>query len=104
MTLSGRHEIYEDIASTGTVLEPAQDVIADRPPWARRSVGEGSRGDERIPKLLGQILHPNDFVHRRTDQRELQPLRHADIAVDDFAEMERGTEVKSKACLGCGDA
>jgi hypothetical protein len=42
-------------------------------------------------------LNADDFVHSRTDQRELQALRHANISIDDFAEVERDTEVENQA-------
>ena len=62
--------------------------------------GEGRGGEERRAELLCQILHPHHHIDRRPDQRELQALGHADIAVDDLAEMERDAEVERGAVLG----
>jgi hypothetical protein len=50
--------------------------------------------------LLGQVLHPDHFVDRGPDDRKLQPLRHADIAVDHLAQMQRDAEVEHRVvCL-----
>ena len=63
--------------------KPAQDLIADP---AATGPG-GAPANEAVvtsgqPGVFCQILNPDDFVHSRTDQRELQSLRHTDISIE----------------------
>ena len=64
----------------------------------RGCASERSGGEQRVAQLFRQVLHANDLVDRRADQRELQPLGHADIAVDNLAQMERYAEIE--CCVG----
>jgi hypothetical protein len=59
-------------------LAAAQPMLAERPPGSCDGVGESRGGQQRTAKLLGQVLHPDHFIDRGADHRELQTLGHAD--------------------------
>src|SRR5208282_998987 len=44
------------------------------------------------PELGGDFLEPRRMIHRRTDDREIEAIRRADIAVAHRAQMKRETE------------
>ena len=68
-------------------LEPAQQVLSQRLPGARRGAGEGRGGQQRAAQLLGQVLHPDHLVDRDADDRELQDAsEYSDNAVNNNGE------------------
>jgi hypothetical protein len=75
-------------------LKSAQDMLAERVPRARGCASEGSGGEQWVAQLFRQILHSNDLVDRGPNQRELQPLGHSDIAIDNLAQVERNAEIE----------
>ena len=75
-------------------VEPTQDMLAERLPGAGHRAGKRAGGENGIAQLFGEVLHANNFVDRGSDQRELQPLGDTDIAVNNFAEVERNAEIE----------
>jgi hypothetical protein len=69
-------------------------MLAERVPRARDCAREGSGGEQWVAQLFRQILHSNDLVDCRPNQRELQPLGHSDIAIDNLAQVERYAEME----------
>ena len=72
-------------------------MLAERPPGSCDGVRKGRSGQYRTAELFGQVLHPDHFIDRGADDRELQTLRHADIAIDHLAQMQRDAEVEFRS-------
>ncbi len=47
------------------------------------------RHEHAFTKRLAQRLHAGGLVHRRSDDREIEPVARADVAIEDIAQMER---------------
>ena len=67
---------------------------AKRVPRAWRCARERRGGEQRAAELFCEILHANDLVDCGTNQCELQPFGHSDVAIDNLAQVERYAEVE----------
>src|SRR5580704_3912619 len=47
----------------------------------------------RTPQLVADFLEPRRMIHRRTNHREIEPRRRANISVTDVAKMQREPEM-----------
>ena len=60
-----------------------------------RQATEGTREHKGVAELLAHLLKLCDLVHRRANDRDVEPSCRSYIAVSDFADVECQTELKA---------
>ena len=69
--------------------DAAQRVKAKRDHFPRKAAPEFRRNKQRLIQRLAQTLHACRLICSSTDDRELEPLGHANVAVGHVAHVER---------------
>src|SRR5712692_7364038 len=87
----------EDLLLLGNV---AQLEKTDRSQGLARRRREIPRDQQRIPGQLGLLFEPTGEIDGWADDRAVEPMRRADIAVADIAEMKRQPEAQRLLAVG----
>jgi len=69
-------------------------MLAERTPGGWGCLDKRGRCQNRMAKLLGQVLHANNLVDGGPHEGELQAVWNANVAIDDFTEMECDAEIE----------
>lgn len=84
-------------------LHTAQDMAAQRFPLHGDVSCEPSTHQHTALERLGQLLQPGHFVDRRSNNRKLQPVRRANIAVQHRAKAQADSKIEcAPALIGKG--
>ncbi len=69
---------------------------AERDQFPRKTSLERGRNQQRLIQSLAKAFEPRRLVRSGTDDRELKPLGHADIAVSHVAHVQRQSKAKRR--------